>query len=342
MFVLDVVLFVIIGSIFAAGWILYWEETKKACFGDAEEIALLGAPGIAWFTITGQVALTCSESWGYRLTVLSYVMWWIGAAWILFICTTLYICIAKSALTDDQHLPTAVFLPIVGIMTAATIGGLICNYGRDLSARMAVPVIICSYLLLGYGLFLAIAMYATYLHRLIVCGWPTANKIPGMILTIGPMGQSATAFQNLSNAAVKHKFFQSYDRGFWLQAQPAAILQVLGVLLALLLLGFAFFWICLAYFAMFQALLQRRLHFGLVWWSAIFPMGTVATALEDLGVAMDSSAFKVLACIVLVWLLLFFFGNTLFTIPMILSGRMHGWKHFHPRGQKHDGHRYRT
>ena len=342
MFVIDVVLYVVIGTIFAAGWILYWEETKYACFQDAEEIALLGAPVIAWFTITGQVALTCSESWGYRLTVLSYVMWWIGAAWILFICSTLYICIAKSALTDDEHLPTAVFLPIVGIMTAATMGGLICNYGADLSASMAVPVIVCSYLLLGYGLFLAFAMYAAYLHRLIICGWPPANKIPGMILTIGPMGQSATAFQNLGNAAVKHKFFESYDRGFWLQAQPAAILQVIGVLLGLLLLGFACFWIFMAYFALIQALINRELHFSLTWWSTIFPMGTVATACENLGDALDSSTFKVLACIILVFLMLFFIGNTLFTVPMILSGRVHGWKLFHRRGKHQHGRGYRT
>jgi hypothetical protein len=35
------------------------------------------------------------------------------------------------------------------------IGGLICNYGKDINPRMAVPIIIYSYLLLSYGLFLA-------------------------------------------------------------------------------------------------------------------------------------------------------------------------------------------
>ena len=112
-------------------------------------------------------------------------MWWIGAAWIFVVYSTLYICILKSALTDDEHLPTAVFLPIVGLMTSATMGGVICNFGKDINPRIAVPMIICSYLLLGCGLFLALAMYAVYLHRLIIYGWLPVAKIPGMILTIG-------------------------------------------------------------------------------------------------------------------------------------------------------------
>jgi tellurite resistance protein TehA-like permease len=346
MFVINLGLFIVFATLFLFRWLLFWAETKMRIFEDAEEIALLGAPAIAWFTITGQVALTCSEAWGYRLTVLAYVMWWMGAAWIFVVCSTLYICISKSALTDDEHLPTAVFLPIVGIMTTATIGGLICNYGKDINPRMAVPIIICSYLLLGYGLFLALAMYAAYLHRLIICGWPPVSKIPGMILTIGPMGQSATALQNLATAANQHQIFASYDRGFWLEAQPAVIIQATSVLLALLLLGFAVFWIFMAYFAIIQALIQRKLHFGLTWWSTIFPMGTVATATADLGTAMNSPVFKVVASIILVFLSLIFVVNTLLTVPMVLKGRSERGKNLHPfihRGPDNRGeHRFRT
>jgi tellurite resistance protein TehA-like permease len=346
MFVIDLVLFIVFAILYLSRWLLFWAETKTRIFEDAEEIALLGAPAIAWFTITGQVALTCSEAWGYRLTVLAYVMWWIGAAWIFVVCSTLYICISKSALTDDEHLPTAVFLPIVGIMTAATIGGVICIYGKDIDPRMAVPIIVCSYLLLGCGLFLALAMYAAYLHRLIICGWPPAPKIPGMILTIGPMGQSATALQTLATAASQHKIFASYDRGFWLEAQPAVIIQAISVLLALLLVGFAVFWIFMAYFAIIQALMQRKLHFGLTWWSTIFPMGTVATATADLGIAMDSPAFKVVACIILLFLSLIFVTNTLLTVPMVLQRRSRNGKHLHPfihrRADDRGEHRFRT
>ena len=95
-------------------------------------------------------------------------MWWIGAAWIFVIYSTLYIYISKSALIDDKHLPTAVFLPIVSLMTSATMGGVICNFGKDINPRIAVPMIIYSYLLLSYGLFLALAIYVVYLHRLII------------------------------------------------------------------------------------------------------------------------------------------------------------------------------
>jgi tellurite resistance protein TehA-like permease len=184
MFVLELVIYTVVWACFIARWTMYWKETKHRIFNDAEEIALTGAPAIVWFTISGLVALKCSDSWGYGFTVLAYVMWWIGMAWIIVQCSTLFICLSKESLTDDEHLPTAVFLPIVGVMTSASIGGIICNNAAHISTRMALPVIIVSYLCLGYALFLALAVYAAYLHRLIIIGWPPVEKIPAMILTV--------------------------------------------------------------------------------------------------------------------------------------------------------------
>src|ERR1700712_2260056 len=127
------------------------------------------------------------------------------------------------------------------------------------------------------------------------------------------MGQSATALQLLATAANQHKVFQTYNKGFFLQSAPAEVLSAVSVLLALLLLGFAIFWIIIAYFAIIQAMLYKRLRITLVWWSTIFPMGTVATATVQLANAMDSPAFKVVACILLVFLLMIFFTNAVLT-----------------------------
>ena len=55
-------------------------------------------------------------------------------------------------------------------MTSVTISGVIYNFGKDINPRIAVPMIIYSYLLLSYGLFLALAIYVVYLYRLIIYG----------------------------------------------------------------------------------------------------------------------------------------------------------------------------
>jgi len=184
LFVLNIVLFLTFSAVLIARWAMYPVETYRKTFADTEEIAFLGAPVIAYFTIVAQVGITCSTAWGHSFTVLAYVLWWIGVAWILTICTMLYICLAKNQLSNDETLPTAVFLPVVGMMTAAVVGGNIVVYSYKMSPQMAEPVIIVSYLCLGYALLLAITMYAQYMHRLILTGWPEPAKIPGMILTV--------------------------------------------------------------------------------------------------------------------------------------------------------------
>ncbi len=186
MFVLNLVLFIAISSIWLLRWILYPSETFHAVFNDTEEVALLACPTIAYFTLVGQVALTCSNSWGHGFTILAYVLWWIGVVWILLVVTMLYIHMIRkpSGQLVDRWLPTAVFVPIVGTMTAGTIGGVIINNADHVSAGLAVPVIIVGLMLVGFGWLLGILVYSVFFHRLLTAGWPPAEKIPGLILTV--------------------------------------------------------------------------------------------------------------------------------------------------------------
>jgi len=93
---------------------------------------------------------------------------------------------------------------------------------------------------------------------------------------------------------------------------------------AMLLVGFGVFWICISYFAIAEALIKRKLHLGLIWWSTIFPVGTMATAFISLSHELDSSVFKGLAATLLVWLVMIYAFNTCFTIPMTLTGKLLG------------------
>ena len=96
------------------------------------------------------------------------------------------------------------------------------------------------------------------------------------------------------------------------------------VVLALMLLGFAVFWMCVDYYAIIEGLCRRDIHPSLFWWSTIFPVGTVVTALTSLGNAMDSPAFRILAIILFTFLFCMYIVNATFTIPMTLSGELLG------------------
>lgn len=183
-------------------------------------------------------------------------------------------------------------------------------------------------------------MYAIYMHRLMTSGFPESLKIPSMILTIGAAGQSSSALLQLSAAAVTHANFRSYDRGVFLTASTAPIIHVQCILSAMLLLGFAIFWMCVDYYALIEGVFRRTIPASLFWWSSIFPVGTVVTALAGLGTALDSNAFRTCAVILFVVLVIIYVANWIMTIPMTLNGKWLGVE-FGGKGRMHGLHRER-
>ena len=116
-------------------------------------------------------------------------MWWIGLVWVLSLCLLLYLHLMKHPLKEvvDSVLPTAVFIPIVGIFTVANTAGVIVNTSVNhthLPDRLAVPLIFVGYICVGMGVGVALIMHAVYAYRLFTSGWPTPLKIPSMILTV--------------------------------------------------------------------------------------------------------------------------------------------------------------
>ena len=77
----------------------------------------------------------------------------------------------------------------VGVATAATVGGLICNYAFAISPRLAVPVIIVGYLLAGLAIWISIVFYGIYLSRLMATGWPQPVKLPAQFLLVRHLNQ---------------------------------------------------------------------------------------------------------------------------------------------------------
>jgi len=56
--------------------------------------------------------------------------------------------------TSDRRLPTMVILPAVSVATVAVTGGGVVSLSYDVSPRLAVPVIIVSFMMVGIGILL--------------------------------------------------------------------------------------------------------------------------------------------------------------------------------------------
>lgn len=273
MFVFNLVVFSSFVLISIIRLSLYPRHAKFEAINTVEEISYMGAPTIAYLTLVAQVSLTCSTAWGHGWTIFAYVLWWIGLFWTVTTCSTQVILFTKRSITDDRSISPAIFLPLIGVMTQATTGGIVVNYSYNISARLAVPVIIVSFMCIGYALLLAILYYAIYMHRLIAVGTPKMPKLPSMIICVGPLGQAATAIQLLGTAAYTRGDFAGYGQGTFLTANAASTVSAVCTMLALLIVGFGFFWITIAWYIVVESLIKRELPFSITWWSMIFPMG---------------------------------------------------------------------
>ncbi len=278
----------------------------------------------AWLTLISFVSLTVSQAhWGgHDFTIVAYVMWWIGAAWIVTtLCTVFFTLITIHDVTE-QDLPSAIFVPAVGVATLATVGGLVTSFSASISARLAVPVIIFSFCAVGIGLFMAVFLYTSLLHRLLLKGWPARSETATLFMFVGPVGQSAAALLLLGSAADTYNQFEGYDKGAFLTEMAAAPLDVTCVLFSLLLLGVGTLWLIMAFFAMFYRAYWKELSWGPEWNAIIFPVGTLTTTTLILGIKMDSPFFKVITGILLVFLILVFVNNLAFTVWNVSRGKL--------------------
>lgn len=337
MFVFNLVLFVSFALLAITRLFTFPRHVRSETLNQVEEISYQGAPAIAYLTLVAQVALTCSTAWGFRLTILAYVLWWIGLVWTVTLCSASVIVLAKRSITDDRSLSPAIFLPLIAVMTLGTTGGIVTRYSVGMSARLAIPIIVTSYMAIGYAFFLSLLYYAIYTHRLLAVGPPMKAKLPSLCVTIGPLGQFATAIQLLSTAANTRGLFGSYSRGTWLTASSASSVSAASELIALLVIGFGFLWITVAWYMIFEAAVQRKMPYSLAWWSMIFPMGkfnlspqnrivtlipsgVYTTALINLSIALNSDAFRGLSAALLVILVILYLINWGFTIWRLVTG----------------------
>ncbi|KAI7380533.1 hypothetical protein KC367_g5484 [Hortaea werneckii] len=323
MFVFNLVLFIVFFILLLLRCIMYPQSLVKTCSTDISELSLVGTLPIAWFTLVAQVGLTVSNaSWGGQaFFIVALVMWWIGTAVMLTISCIVIVVFSK---TDIVHatktLNPAIIIPFVGTTTDALVGGLICQYSGGVNARLAIPIIVSSYMICGLGFFVAVLIWAAYFVKLMNTGLPPPPLTPSLFMLVGPAGQTAAALQVLGAAA--KTYFGAYDKGTFLQTQAGEILATVGVMLALFIIGIGLLFAIFGVYIILETTFKRQQKYTLIWWSTIFPMATVNTSFIEFGIEMDSPTFRTLATIFFLLLLIDYILNWIFTIRDIWLGKL--------------------
>lgn len=176
---------------------------------------------------------------------------------------------SRNALLAQVNISPQLFLPIVAILTVATVGGIVVNF-TPVTLRMAVPVMIVGYMYVGIGIFCTLVLQAHYLYHDLTNGFmKRTRETAADILTVGPFGQAAGALQLLGMAAQKD--FGLYQRGTFLQSMAGSGVAVASTLIALVLLEFSFILACIVFCYLLENV--KNWKFQLTWWTLIFPVG---------------------------------------------------------------------
>ena len=323
-FLLDLTLFVLVSILLILRLLLYRRQAISELTSDVPTVAFLCCWPIAWLTLVAFVSLTASSaSWGgYRFTVLAYVMWWIGAAWMFGMGLGVFFLVIHKKILSTQGIAPPIHIPVVGLATVATIGGLIASFSVDISVGMAIPVIVVSFFTAGVGIFMALILFALLLQHLFVEGLPPPEQAATMFIFVGPMGQSSAALQLLGSAASSYARFGQFEQGTFLTRMAAAPLDVAGVLISMLMTGFSVFWLLFAFIVMIHRAMRKELRWNPTWNAVIFPTGTLTNSMLMFSIEMDSSFFRVITAVLVVFLVLVFFVNLGFTAWEVGKGRL--------------------
>lgn len=322
LFVFALLIIIVVTAVHLLRVFMFPKSALKQTISDPNSLCLWGCAPIALLTITSQVSLTVSAaSWGHAFTLVAYVMWWIATFLMVSTSLIVYITFADLQLGKDLHLPSSIFIPAVGTCTNALIGAVVATYSYDISPRLAVPVIVTSWILLGYGMFLALIVYAMFLQSLFIKGiWQPPALWPSFLLLTGPMGQSASAIQFLGVAASQN--FPGYDKGTFLTSMASTSVSSYSIVLGLMFLGFDLFWLFFGIYILIKGTIQGKLSFSMTWWSTIFPVATINISFLSLSTSMDSPAFRVLTTGLLIILIIDYFACWAFMIRDIFAGKI--------------------
>jgi tellurite resistance protein TehA-like permease len=261
-------------SIYLLRTILFPHKVIPTLTSDISELSCLASISITFTSIIQMLCLVSVKNWGYGWSIAAFVLWWINTAMSVSVCIGMPYVFVKYSSPGVNNVPGAAQLPLIAALTSAAGGGILCQYAQ-LSARLQVPVVIVSYLLIAMALPLSLGYDTLFLLRLFENSGPKQLKLFQEMILCGPWGQSSFALQSLGTVVSKGAFAE-YGRGTFLSQQATQPIAFISYLSGLMAWGQGTFWWAFTIISILQPAISRpkvvrEMGFGLTAWSLVFP-----------------------------------------------------------------------
>ena len=282
-YIMDLVLFIGFSALITTRFIVRPHSFLTSLHHPQESLFF----GTFWVSIA--LILTGAElyggpSAGTWLTKALEVCYWLYSGLVLMVAVFQYHTLfVKERLRVNDAMP-AWILPIYPMLVLGPLASVLLP---SQPRQAAIPILIGAVMFQGLGWMVSVFMYAIYVIRLMSSDLPAPPMRPGMFISVGPTGYTASALVSLGNQA------QSILTGSYLGVTSVPvgdILKIMGTFAGIFLWLLAFWFFCLSTVGVLEG--ARRMKFTLNWWAFIFPNGGLTLAAIQIGNALDSGVIK--------------------------------------------------
>lgn len=189
-------------------------------------------------------------------------------------------------------------LLLVGVFAGALSEALLSNDAPPSHSRLHVIVggVICQ----GLGFLLSCMIYAAFLYRLMTQKLPAESTRPGMFVSVGPSGFTASALISMGN------HFPTVVPAEFMGNGPLAgqVSKIIAYWAGLWIYGLAVWFFLVSTFAHWSCVGGNRLTFAMTWYAFIFPNTSLITSTFNVAKALgDNFPIQVIGCVLTVILI---------------------------------------
>lgn len=298
LWVLNIVLFVSFSVLYAARWVMFFDEARRI-FGHSTVSMFFGTIPMGMATIINGLLTFGVPRWGQGVLPLAEALWWLDVAMSLACGVVIpFMMFTRQEHRIDQM--TAVWLlPVVAAEVAAASGGLLAPHLADSHSQFSV--LITSYVLWALSVPVAFSMLTILVLRMALHKLPHENMAASSWLALGPI--STGAFGLMVLGADSPAIFAAHGL-----SGVGEIASGLGLIAGILLWGVGVWWLLMAVLITVRYL-RDGIPFNLGWWGFTFPLGVFALTTLKLGAVLQLGFFSVLgsllvASLAMLWLVI--------------------------------------
>lgn len=294
--ILDTILFFLFSATICTRYIKYPEVLALTVTHPTHSM-FLGTIPMSMLTIeSGIIGVTQSYDMSLKWVYAVSYLWWMTLA----VTTIIALLVPFVAFTRQKNVleqATAVLLlPVVPAITQAAIGAGLADLLLDSAPHYAYNIWLCSYVVLGCGLPLALIILSLYFQRLILHHIPTQEMIVSSFLPLGPTGLAGFSLVKLGKVGLALlptvQTGSNKDLGVL-----AGGMYGTGVVGALLLWGLGIWFMIIAIASFYRRWSEGLVGFNMGWWGLTFPLASLTLSTLILGTELESPAFDIIGTI---------------------------------------------